>query len=636
MRFTATLPSGVRPKINEFWKYNSRKDEALFFWNEDKKCYRFSLGRVENAAYVDGGVKLVAGEYVEHGGLSGPASKLDRTMVYPCVRLRCQVPCPCATCRRFSVPRVNKATDMHNVKDSKSTMKEGQVATLYEPISENNNSKNKDLSDDKVGVNVSEFEDHVTFHKAPHTTCKFCMQYFHVIPVPKFIVHETLGSGICTFKKAFPSYEFVHAWHGVGPEQPLNLSCENCGSKFKNWSDLRRHMKAVHFKEKFKCDCANCGVSFTRRDNLLKHLEVIHDGGKEKFRCETCNKIFINKFNFDVHSNNSNPVPCKTCSVVCCTKKQLDIHKKIAHPQFQCLLCGKYFPRKADLERHVAIKSKKKTVCMVCSSSVCTSKELKLHVEAAHEHNYVNNEKITSAEEEGPDVKTQLNIDMVEVRNNQYECDQCTYKTTRKFDLKRHKIKKHSTENTLDIETNPAEKKTCPHCFKMFCNSNKVRHHIKTMHDKCGRQKCELCTKTFASKTSLDYHNRSCVPKTAPIGEKKDGSIQDIINVPSLPKSSVQKCHLCKQIIHGGHLRRHLEELHSKTKINTDMIEVSAYPHKCDQCSYSTKRKHDLKRHTQQKHSECDVSFVCEQCGKNFQYELSVRRHKKNCTGGSK
>ena len=117
MRFTATLPSGVRPKINEFWKYNSRKDEALFFWNEDKKCYRFSLGRVEKAAYVDGGVKLVAGEYVEHGGLSGTASKLDRTMVYPCVRLRRQVPCPCATCRRFSVPRVNKAPDMHNVKD---------------------------------------------------------------------------------------------------------------------------------------------------------------------------------------------------------------------------------------------------------------------------------------------------------------------------------------------------------------------------------------------------------------------------------------------------------------------------------------------------------------------------------------
>ena len=101
-------------------------------------------------------------------------------------------------------------------------------------------------------------------------------------------------------------------------------------------------------------------------DNLLTQLSVIHDGVTEKFRCEKCNNSFRKKYQFDVHSDNSNPVACKTCSVVCCTKKQLEIHKKVAHPQFQCLLCEKYFPRKADLERHLAIKSKRKTVCMEC------------------------------------------------------------------------------------------------------------------------------------------------------------------------------------------------------------------------------------------------------------------------------
>ena len=130
----------------------------------------------------------------------------------------------------------------------------------------------------------------------------------------------------------------------------------------------------------------------------------------------------------------------------------------------------------------------------------------------------------------------------------------------------------------VDRESNPAEEKTCPHCFKMFFNRSKVRHHIKTMHDQYVRQKCESCTETFASKTLLEYHNKTHIPKTASTGEEKDGIIEYISIVSNLPKSSAKECHLCKQVIHSGHLRRHLDEVHSKTKINTDMIEVSAYP----------------------------------------------------------
>ena len=252
-------------------------------------------------------------------------------------------------------------------------------------------------------------------------------------------------------------------------------------------------------------------------------------------------------------------------------------------------------------------------------SSFCTSKELKLHVQNVHVHENVENEKDHD--------KT----DIVEVSNFKNECDKCTYMTNCKFDLKRHILKKHSSEHEAVKEAHPAEEKTCPYCFKMFFNRSRVRHHIKTMHDQSLRLKCETCNKTFASKTSLEYHNKSHVPKTESACEEKDISIEDISNVPILPKSSVKDCHLCKQVIHSGHFRRHLEEVHGKTKINTDMTEVSAYPHLCDQCTFSTKRKYDLKRHKMQKHSECNVSFPCEQCGKGFKNESSLRRHNIFC-----
>ena len=74
---------------------------------------------------------------------------------------------------------------------------------------------------------------------------------------------------------------------------------------------------------------------------------------------------------------------------------------------------------------------------------------------------------------------------------------------------------------------------------------------------------------------------------------------------------------------------RHIEEVHNKTKVNTKIVSVSAYPHKCDQCDFSSKRKHDLKRHVMQKHSLCQLSFNCNTCGKSYAYKGSLERHMK-------
>ena len=63
-------------------------------------------------------------------------------------------------------------------------------------------------------------------------------------------------------------------------------------------------------------------------------------------------------------------------------------------------------------------------------------------------------------------------------------------------------------------------------------------------------------------------------------------------------KTSERKCPFCENIIHGSHLSKHLEEVHKDSRIG-----ASVYPFKCDLCTYSTKRKHDLRRHIQQKHS---------------------------------
>ena len=61
------------------------------------------------------------------------------------------------------------------------------------------------------------------------------------------------------------------------------------------------------------------------------------------------------------------------------------------------------------------------------------------------------------------------------------------------------------------------------------------------------------------------------------------------------------------------------------------MIAVIAYPHACEQCSFRTKRKYDLKQHKMQQHSLCELTFPCEVCGKAFKYQTSVKKHVKKC-----
>ena len=59
------------------------------------------------------------------------------------------------------------------------------------------------------------------------------------------------------------------------------------------------------------------------------------------------------------------------------------------------------------------------------------------------------------------------------------------------------------------------------------------------------------------------------------------------------------------------------------------MTSVSAYPHKCEECTFSTKRKFDLKRHVMQKDSVCQLSFTCAIGGKEYLYKTSLDRHMK-------
>lgn len=405
-------------------------------------------------------------------------------------------------------------------------------------------------------------------------------------------------------KDALYQHERIKFWKST--------SCSECDSTFCTTKALKLHVIEYHkldelnsddklhhgevdapnsFIEKGSKSCPVCFKLFFDHYNVKRHLRTEHEKS-ERHKCPECDRTFACKASLNYHvkalHEKNKMINCESCNETFHSVAKYYNHKKshIAALKFECDYCDKNFNNKSNLNRH---------------------------------------------KQESHSIETRFDTSKIEISNFPFECDQCSYIAKRKAHLIRHSRNKHSIDE-LSKSKSTVEKKTCPHCFKTFCNSTKVRRHIRTMHEGTDRFGCNICEKTFASKGALDHHSSSHA-----LGRKMKDHV-DALNIDSsqslnnaIKHETTSKCHLCEKTFLAKNLRRHLKEVHYKTKINTDMIAVIAYPHACEQCSFRTKRKYDLKQHKMQQHSLCELTFPCEVCGKAFKYQTSVKKHEKKC-----
>ena len=106
-------------------------------------CHHFSL---KNHVYeANSVVELVAGKIVKEEWLYGPATSLKtRSVIFPCSKHRCSLPCPCRLCRKIQ-PRCQLEL----------------------------------CSGEECMLN---FDDHSHFHSVFHLGCKWCGQMVQIVP----------------------------------------------------------------------------------------------------------------------------------------------------------------------------------------------------------------------------------------------------------------------------------------------------------------------------------------------------------------------------------------------------------------------------------------------------------------------
>ncbi|CRK97364.1 CLUMA_CG010755, isoform A [Clunio marinus] len=169
-------------------------------------------------------------------------------------------------------------------------------------------------------------------------------------------------------------------------------TCDLCGHLERLKGSMEDHMCVVHKKD-LTFLCPFCGITEKSNEGLKCHIKRNHEVNK-KFQCSFCPK----SFRTPIHYRNHQSVHIKEATFQClkCPKK-FKTHARLQHHQlyhdparieelkqrFPCEICGRRFPRKYALDRHMLTHTGiRPWVCTIegCDRSFTQSNDLTKHI----------------------------------------------------------------------------------------------------------------------------------------------------------------------------------------------------------------------------------------------------------------
>ena len=401
-----------------------------------ERCHEFTI---VDAVKVTSPHQLMPGKCINKPWLYGPAMCLEtKTIIYPCSRFRCQIPCPCLLCAK-QLPKCH--------------FQKFACCGCTEC--------------------TEHFEDHSLYHATYHFGCKSCSQLLIVMPMfnfffltnerPKFpygqtdpiqikplivelepknppensiqelmMIKRNESTWCLTCNALFWSIGqlkehiqlnhlvsklFRHTYENISKQVSEDFKCIQCPISFSSNSHLDRHVESEHYQLTYTCDL--CDDQFKRMDNLMRHKKT-HDTQDESeiqtYDCEICNKSFGRKDALIRHKKTAHEVSndkftCNECGKQFTRPSHLNrhmtVHQVEVNMEVSCEFCDKAFAQKGNLQRH--LRTRNSTNCSECGENFCNVKSLSMHKNDVHVH---------------------------------AECDQCGNKFERKY-LNHHKIMAH-------------------------------------------------------------------------------------------------------------------------------------------------------------------------------------------------
>ena len=395
-----TMPMGLELLKKSFKNYTTFKHSHMVncgFWNAVNK-------NIEPKDQIILEWNPFESSSSENVNLVGPASKLDKTLIYPCEIGHCQISCACSICtnlrhskdsfcigtshyeqcrdHRIGVPRTfHHGEDLFTLVASKGDAND-ESNLVHQTMFIIRKYTDIPKSCEECRCNL---RDHEVHHKVFNTSCKFCEKDFRLIEdcmskedlrrkrdFAKNKDGETCSFCFKLFATKFTRKRHEQSTHGGG-----FLNCLVCSRKFQSEASLKKHSDTYHKQSVSSFKCTLCEKILSTEEILKRHTATVH--GRKVSECDMCAQKFTRRNHYvrhlrDVHStvNKVNLTyavdeylynfKCSLCDERFRRKETLKRHVSTVHGEaaatFECKICSKQFNRDDNRKRHELVCSK--------------------------------------------------------------------------------------------------------------------------------------------------------------------------------------------------------------------------------------------------------------------------------------
>ncbi|XP_034409025.1 zinc finger protein 1035 isoform X2 [Cyclopterus lumpus] len=409
--------------------------------------------------------------------------------------------------------------------------------------------------------------------------------------------HECAECGRCFFQASqLQQHQRMHK---------SEFQCQACGRGFVSLFALRKH-KHTHGKSR-PHRCSKCDFSFTGPLQLAEHMLSIHR--EENFPCDICNLVFLSKSSRVEHRKSHSKSSDGPSPPFSRTEREMSASLSEGSSvspkelKYRCGVCGERFRDPEELSEHGCIEAKERPYsCSDCRQHFLHASHLKKHRTSHH----------------------------TSWSNSDYLCNQCnnTFSTAQSFlsHLKSHNDTAAEIKpNTEGAGGDRFHNLICPVCHQCFASATELICHFPTHSD--GTFECNICKKTFPSKSTLEEHERHHVTSATEFECTECGQ--------RFWGKDAFKQHHCSH-----HKRASKEAEYSKPSAKTstptyyqageeEEIDVTGEDlYNCQVCSIKFSSKSGLLEHQNLLHRN-EKLFKCELCEKTFARRRYLREHQR-------
>ncbi|XP_056133206.1 zinc finger protein 99-like [Lampris incognitus] len=377
--------------------------------------------------------------------------------------------------------------------------------------------------------------------------------------------------------------------------------------------------------------CPVCGKNFLRATAMRRHQEIHSENRQLRYKCPNCDKRFRDQYDMTRHNMRVHE------------KEELlkdevenegsgDPGTSESQEAKYCFLCGKYFARRVDMERHMKSHSEDRPYkCAYCEKKFKNPYVLKRH-----------------------------------------QKEICKSKDLEKPNFGHSNAATKSSDSKLCLE-GPTDGKICPICSRILPCTADMSKHLRS-HTEERPFICVTCEKGFKYKDTLKKHQ--IIHSHEGIREEQTKTVEQILaeadqqsfiisldreNNPDPPaatsgeilsaapeqptKKAVKVCPVCARAFDSVKILNKHMQCHTEDR-----------PYHCVHCKRRFKHMHGLKRH--QIYAICHKKMVrfttlkkdhkggaghdtqqgtplkipvwCSNCGKHFEYLSALKEHQEN------